>query len=224
MRLVTRAGLRRFIERRVKALDGKAVDDSSSQIAFRTLEDGIAMSLSVTLTCRFTKSKLVAVALDRRRSPNRPVHLSLCYNRYTIACWPFCTETENIPKFVFEYLDTLEEASDEFFRMTGPDLLAKPVIDTILASIQRVQHLHACGCGRPHSSQFEDCGECTLTMTEQDMQPLDAPCMVCLGDIKRAHGHSLVCCGQRVHKKCFRRCQDAGMRCPNCRSPGPCPS
>ncbi len=222
MRRVGRPGLRRFIERRVKALEGKVVDDSGSQIAFRTLEDGIPMSLCVSLTYRFTRSKQIAVALHTlQHSPNRPVKLCLCYDKYTVACWPYCPETEvDIPKFVFEYLDTCEEGSDEFFRISAPDLLAKPFIEDVLSRIQSVQHLRECGCGRPHSSQFEDCGECTLTMTEEDMQPLDAPCMVCLGDVKCSHGHRMMCCGHKVHKKCFRRCQDAGMRCPNCRSTG----
>jgi hypothetical protein len=221
MRLVTREGLRRFVDRRVKALDGKITDDSSNHIAFRTLEDGIPMSLCVSLAYRFTRPKAIAVALHvLQHSRDRPVKLCLCYDKYSIACWPFCNDAEedDVPKFVFEYLDTCEEGTDEFFRISAPDALAKPVIDEVLTGIQRVQYLRECGCGRPHSSQYEDCGECTLTMSVEDMAPLDAPCMVCLGDIKTSHAHRMVCCGHQVHKKCFRRCSDAGMRCPNCRS------
>ena len=101
MRLVTQEGLRGFVDRRVKALDGKITDDSSSHIVFRTLEDGIPMSLCVSLAYRFTRLKSIAVALHvLQHSRERPVKLCLCYDKYSIACWPFCNDTEDdVPKF-----------------------------------------------------------------------------------------------------------------------------
>lgn len=121
---------------------------------------------------------------------------------------------ENDVKFDMDSDD--EDEDSHVVNVFGFDATDAPAV---LAAVQFMNDLDAwtvCGCGDHLIKDRADvCYCCELTRRPDDVQR--ETCPICHADGPPRWMTAAPCCGQRLHRACYRLCLEGNQRCPMCR-------
>lgn len=227
-RLVSRRGLRSFLKERLKAWDESNLqdendfdDDSTSQVAFETIQNKYAFTVQVYRRTGFCcNKKLICLNLDVSEITE---HVTV-----VLDCRPFCLcvdirtdEDEDAPEELVEYCETVIKA-DNFLNVAFERQMIEneTFIKSVHREVLRLQYLKTCSCGTVFIGRSENCVQCMLTcVPDFHLEQIQgSKCVICLDNVDMNYAR-LHCCGIWVHRHCAETSLRYDVKCPHCRKP-----
>ena len=92
-------------------------------------------------------------------------------------------------------------------------------VEKAMRLINDVWSWRVCVCGHMLCKHGDRCLRCILTDSEEDLQFVTAPCLVCHDPCGKRFSKCMQCCGARMHTRCVQRWTALNETCPHCRAP-----